>query len=113
MAVPSVALGLPLVLAVGGAIDEARRTMPQANAGQPDAATPGLVRALPVAIYLTGAAVSGWAAAWQARNGDLATAVAMLALAIALGWRAWAMRLHRRRTDGSASPTPGDVSRLR
>lgn len=113
LAVLSVPLGLPLILAIGGAIDEAHGTTRQADAGQPRAAAEGVIRAPPVAIYLTGAAVSGWAAAWQARTGDIATALAMLALAGALGWRAWATS-HRRRTDGvRASNTHDDVSRLK
>jgi hypothetical protein len=114
LAVLSVTLGLPLMLAVGGAIDEAHRTMPQADAGRARSLTDGFVRALLVAIYLTGSALGGWAAVRQAQNSDLAAAVAMLGLAGALGYRAWATsRRRQQRTDGPAPPTLGEASRIK
>jgi hypothetical protein len=108
LAVLIVALALPLLVAIGGASDEAVKTMPPA--ARANGARLGVVRAFIVAILLVTTVLTARAAASAVRDGDLAIAVALLALAGALCWRSWATIRHRRRTGRSAPPTTGDAS---
>jgi hypothetical protein len=81
-------IGVPLLLALGGASDEAARTMPPGEEGMPVRRWSTLVSFLPV--VLTQAAmlvVLVWQVVGSVATGDAASAVAVVPFALFAAWR--------------------------